>query len=97
MIQENNDLSGFFKVLYELFAAFLEMGDSPIQPIDYASGIAYFFIIAGGGAIVGILFAFLAAILTKLVKNHSHKIYQNNFRSESDYIKNRLNFISESK
>uniref|UniRef100_A0A8C0G5D5 Sodium/hydrogen exchanger n=1 Tax=Chelonoidis abingdonii TaxID=106734 RepID=A0A8C0G5D5_CHEAB len=55
-------------VLYKVFNSFVEMGPAHVQATDYLKGVASFFVVSLGGAAVGLLFAFLLALITRFTK-----------------------------
>ncbi|XP_075796686.1 sodium/hydrogen exchanger 5 isoform X3 [Pelodiscus sinensis] len=55
-------------VLYKVFNSFVEMGPAHVQATDYLKGVAAFFVVSLGGAAVGLLFAFLLALITRFTK-----------------------------
>uniref|UniRef100_A0A8C4XZ14 Sodium/hydrogen exchanger n=1 Tax=Gopherus evgoodei TaxID=1825980 RepID=A0A8C4XZ14_9SAUR len=55
-------------VLYKVFNSFVEMGPVHVQATDYLKGVASFFVVSLGGAAVGLLFAFLLALITRFTK-----------------------------
>ncbi|KAG6941008.1 solute carrier family 9 member A5, partial [Chelydra serpentina] len=55
-------------VLYKVFNSFVEMGPEHVQATDYLKGVASFFVVSLGGAAVGVLFAFLLALITRFTK-----------------------------
>uniref|UniRef100_A0A061QLJ2 Sodium/hydrogen exchanger n=1 Tax=Cupiennius salei TaxID=6928 RepID=A0A061QLJ2_CUPSA len=52
-------------VLYHMFEDFTEMGFSNIQSIDYFSGVASFFVVSGGGTLIGIIFGFATSFFSR--------------------------------
>ncbi|XP_054289044.1 probable Na(+)/H(+) antiporter nhx-9 isoform X2 [Macrosteles quadrilineatus] len=52
-------------VLYHMFEAYTEMGPSNIQARDVASGVASFFVVAVGGTVIGVVWGFLTAFVTR--------------------------------
>ncbi|XP_071550097.1 Na(+)/H(+) exchanger protein 2-like isoform X2 [Panulirus ornatus] len=57
---------GVTVVLYHLFEGFSELGEQNIMPIDIASGVASFLLVALGGTAIGIIWGFLTAFVTRL-------------------------------
>ncbi|XP_028941803.1 sodium/hydrogen exchanger 5, partial [Antrostomus carolinensis] len=55
-------------VLYKVFNSFVELGPSHIHAMDYVKGVASFFLVSLGGTAVGLLFAFLLALITRFTK-----------------------------
>ncbi|NXY26927.1 SL9A5 protein, partial [Atrichornis clamosus] len=55
-------------VLYKVFNSFVELGPAHIHATDYVKGVASFFVVSLGGAAVGLLFAFLLALITRFTK-----------------------------
>ncbi|KAL6738520.1 hypothetical protein Aduo_012062 [Ancylostoma duodenale] len=56
---------GVTVVLYQMFKSFTLIGPENLVPVDYAAGVLSFFVVALGGAVVGIIFAFLVSLITK--------------------------------
>nr|CAD7447927.1 unnamed protein product [Timema bartmani] len=52
-------------VLYHMFEAYSEMGPPNILFSDYMSGLASFFVVAVGGTIIGVVWGFLTALVTR--------------------------------
>ncbi|CAJ0928503.1 unnamed protein product, partial [Mesorhabditis belari] len=52
-------------VLYKMFKNFYDIGPERVEIADYGKGVVSFFAIAVGGTAVGIIFAFVVAIVTK--------------------------------
>ncbi|XP_065333632.1 sodium/hydrogen exchanger 3 isoform X2 [Cloeon dipterum] len=52
-------------VLYHMFEAYSEMGPANILPVDVASGIASFFVVALGGTVIGVIWGFLTGFVTR--------------------------------
>lgn len=61
-------------VLYHMFEGYTEMGAENIQPIDYFSGVASFFVISLGGTFMGIIWGFAAAFVSRFT--HHVKIIE---------------------
>ncbi|XP_030313774.1 sodium/hydrogen exchanger 5 isoform X2 [Calypte anna] len=55
-------------VLYKVFNSFVELGPANIHATDYLKGVASFFLVSLGGTAVGLLFAFLLALITRFTK-----------------------------
>ncbi|XP_069724230.1 sodium/hydrogen exchanger 5 isoform X4 [Phaenicophaeus curvirostris] len=55
-------------VLYKVFNSFVELGPAHIRAMDYLKGVASFFLVSLGGTAVGLLFAFLLALITRFTK-----------------------------
>ncbi|KAF4788245.1 Sodium/hydrogen exchanger 5 [Turdus rufiventris] len=55
-------------VLYKVFNSFVELGPEHIHATDYMKGVASFFLVSLGGTAVGLLFAFLLALITRFTK-----------------------------
>ncbi|KAK2545741.1 sodium/hydrogen exchanger 5 isoform X2 [Columba livia] len=55
-------------VLYKVFNSFVELGPARIHAMDYVKGVASFFLVSLGGTAVGLLFAFLLALITRFTK-----------------------------
>ncbi|KAM3665449.1 sodium/hydrogen exchanger 5 isoform X1 [Ammospiza nelsoni] len=55
-------------VLYKVFNSFVELGPAHIHAADYVKGVASFFLVSLGGTAVGLLFAFLLALITRFTK-----------------------------
>uniref|UniRef100_A0A0K0F255 Sodium/hydrogen exchanger n=1 Tax=Strongyloides venezuelensis TaxID=75913 RepID=A0A0K0F255_STRVS len=56
---------GISVVLYQMFRQFLSIGNGNVKPMDYIKSCISFSVIALGGAMVGIVFAFIVSLLTK--------------------------------
>ncbi|VDM80044.1 unnamed protein product [Strongylus vulgaris] len=56
-------------VLYQMFKSFTLIGPENLEPVDYAAGVLSFFVVACGGAFVGLIGAFLVSFITKSRKN----------------------------
>ena len=52
-------------VLYLMFKKFSDIGEANMQAIDYAAGGLSFFVIALGGVLIGVIFAFITSFITK--------------------------------
>ncbi|OCT84647.1 sodium/hydrogen exchanger 5 [Xenopus laevis] len=55
-------------VLYKVFNCFVEMGPENVKPMDYLKGVASFFVVSLGGTAIGLVFAFLLALITRFTK-----------------------------
>ncbi|KAM9302233.1 sodium/hydrogen exchanger 5 [Gastrophryne carolinensis] len=55
-------------VLYKVFNSFVEMGPHNVQATDYVKGVGSFFVVSLGGTAVGLVFAFLLALITRFTK-----------------------------
>lgn len=55
-------------MLYKVFNSFVELGPAHIHATDYVKGVASFFLVSLGGTAVGLLFAFLLALITRFTK-----------------------------
>ncbi|XP_073515791.1 sodium/hydrogen exchanger 5 [Phyllobates terribilis] len=55
-------------VLYKVFNSFVEMGPGNVQAADYVRGVGSFFVVSLGGTAVGLVFAFLLALITRFTK-----------------------------
>ena len=58
---------GVAVVLYHMFEAYCEIGFDKVSGADVGKGIASFAVVAGGGALIGILVGYLCAFITRLV------------------------------
>ncbi|CAJ0602225.1 unnamed protein product [Cylicocyclus nassatus] len=56
---------GVTVVLYQMFKAFTLIGSENLQPVDYAAGVLSFFVVALGGACLGLIGAFIVSFITK--------------------------------
>ncbi|XP_065519912.1 sodium/hydrogen exchanger 5 isoform X3 [Lathamus discolor] len=56
-------------VLYKVFNSFVELGPERVRVTDYVKGVASFFLVSLGGTAVGLLFAFLLALITRFTKH----------------------------
>ena len=57
-----------------VFESFLEMGAAGITAQNIGRAVLKFFIVAGGGTILGIMFGFIGAYITKYVKGHLYDV-----------------------
>lgn len=57
-------------VLYHLFEAFVTIGESNLQTTDILGGIASFFVVAGGGTLIGIIWGYVTGFVTRFT-NHA--------------------------
>ncbi|XP_053575414.1 sodium/hydrogen exchanger 5 [Bombina bombina] len=55
-------------VLYKVFNSFVEMGPQNVQTTDYLKGVVSFFVVSLGGTAIGLVFAFLLALITRFTK-----------------------------
>ena len=53
------------QILISVFESFLEMGAAGITAQNIGRAVLKFFIVAGGGTILGIIFGFIGAYITK--------------------------------
>ncbi|VDM85053.1 unnamed protein product [Strongylus vulgaris] len=53
-----------------MFKSFTLIGPQNLVPIDYAAGVLSFFVVACGGAVLGIIAAFLVSLITK----YTHRV-----------------------
>lgn len=60
---------GVTVVLYHMMEGFIEIGEQNIIPVDVATGIGSFFIIAIGGSLIGIFFGFFGGFITKYTEH----------------------------
>ncbi|KAG9339163.1 hypothetical protein JZ751_024021 [Albula glossodonta] len=60
---------GVTVVLYNVFDAFVTLGGEQIDAVEIIKGIVSFFVVAFGGALVGVVFALLLSLLTRCTKN----------------------------
>ncbi|XP_064204854.1 sodium/hydrogen exchanger 3-like isoform X1 [Anguilla rostrata] len=60
---------GVTVVLYNVFDAFVSLGGERINAAEIIKGIVSFFVVAFGGALVGVIFAILLSLLTRFTKN----------------------------
>ncbi|KAE9421004.1 hypothetical protein Angca_002159 [Angiostrongylus cantonensis] len=61
---------GVTVVLYQMFKSFTLIGVENLKPIDYGAGVLSFFVVACGGAVVGLIAAFTVSLITK----YTHKV-----------------------
>ena len=54
--------------MYRLFAAFADMGQENILPVDVVLGAASFLVVALGGVLIGIIFGAVASMTTKFTE-----------------------------
>lgn len=52
-------------VLYHMFEAYVEMGEGNITALDVAAGLFKFLLVAFGGVLVGVVWGFLTAFVTR--------------------------------
>lgn len=50
-----------------MFKSFTLIGAENLKPIDYGAGVLSFFIVACGGALIGLIAAFIVSFVTKWV------------------------------
>ena len=60
---------GIAVVLYRVFLSFLQMGPENILFADICVAFAKFLVVAGGGVILGVIYGFLGAFITKYTVN----------------------------
>ncbi|XP_041933509.1 sodium/hydrogen exchanger 3-like [Alosa sapidissima] len=60
---------GVTVVLYNVCDAFVSLGAANIDAVQIIRGIISFFVVAFGGALVGVVFAILLSLLTRYTKN----------------------------
>ncbi|XP_051948888.1 sodium/hydrogen exchanger 3-like [Xyrauchen texanus] len=60
---------GVTVVLYNVFDAFVSLGGSKINAVEIIKGIISFFVVAFGGSFLGVVFAILISMLTRITKN----------------------------
>ncbi|KAJ8334853.1 hypothetical protein SKAU_G00404920 [Synaphobranchus kaupii] len=60
---------GVTVVLYNVFDAFVTLGGEQIDAVEIIKGIVSFFVVAFGGALIGVVFALLLSLLTRCTKN----------------------------
>ncbi|XGW31431.1 hypothetical protein V3C99_009975 [Haemonchus contortus] len=56
---------GVTVVLYQMFKSFTLIGAENLEPIDYAAGVLSFLLVACGGAVIGLIAAFIVSFITK--------------------------------
>lgn len=61
-------------VLYHMFEGYTEMGVENILPVDFVAGFASFFVISLGGTLMGVLWGFAAAFVSRFT--HHVKIIE---------------------
>lgn len=61
-------------VLYHMFEGYTEMGAENILPVDFAAGFASFFVISLGGTLMGVIWGFAAAFVSRFT--HHVKIIE---------------------
>ena len=62
-----------------VFESFLEMGAAGITAQNIGRAVLKFFIVAGGGTILGIMFGFIGAYITKWVKGRHDDVMMTSF------------------
>ncbi|XP_062385977.1 sodium/hydrogen exchanger 3-like isoform X2 [Sardina pilchardus] len=60
---------GVTVVLYNVFDGFVSLGGENIDAVEIIRGIISFFVVAFGGALVGVVFAILLSLITRFTKN----------------------------
>ncbi|XP_060694167.1 sodium/hydrogen exchanger 5 isoform X2 [Hemiscyllium ocellatum] len=55
-------------VLYKVFNSFAAIGSENIQALDYVKGVGSIFVVSLGGTAVGIVFAFVLALISRFTK-----------------------------
>ncbi|KAK2887477.1 hypothetical protein Q8A67_015705 [Cirrhinus molitorella] len=60
---------GVTVVLYNVFDAFVSLGGPKINAAEIIKGIVSFFVVAFGGSFLGVVFAVLISMLTRITKN----------------------------
>ncbi|XP_067281881.1 sodium/hydrogen exchanger 3.2 [Pseudorasbora parva] len=60
---------GVTVVLYNVFDAFVSLGGPKINAAEIIKGIVSFFVVAFGGSFLGVVFAVLISMLTRVTKN----------------------------
>ncbi|XP_051526678.1 sodium/hydrogen exchanger 3-like [Myxocyprinus asiaticus] len=60
---------GVTVVLYNVFDAFVSLGGPKINAVEIIKGIISFFVVAFGGSFLGVVFAILISMLTRITKN----------------------------
>ncbi|XP_052390039.1 sodium/hydrogen exchanger 3-like [Carassius gibelio] len=60
---------GVTVVLYNVFDAFVSLGGPKINAAEIIKGIVSFFVVAFGGSFLGVVFAILISMLTRITKN----------------------------
>ncbi|XP_051992750.1 sodium/hydrogen exchanger 3-like [Xyrauchen texanus] len=59
---------GVTVVLYNVFDAFVSLGGPKINAVEIIKGIISFFVVAFGGSFLGVVFAILTSMLTRITK-----------------------------
>jgi len=57
-------------VLYQMFDAYVEIEEENITVLDIGKGLASFFVVAGGGTIIGIIWGYVTGFVTRFT-NHA--------------------------
>ncbi|XP_063041114.1 sodium/hydrogen exchanger 3-like [Engraulis encrasicolus] len=60
---------GVTVVLYNVFDSFVTLGGERIDAVEIIKGIISFFVVAFGGALIGVIFAILLSVVTRFTKN----------------------------
>ncbi|MBN3304469.1 SL9A3 protein, partial [Amia calva] len=60
---------GVTVVLYNVFDSFVTIGAGNIDAVEIIKGVGSFFVVAFGGSLVGVVFAILLSLLTRVSKN----------------------------
>ncbi|XP_051729496.1 sodium/hydrogen exchanger 3.2 [Ctenopharyngodon idella] len=60
---------GVTVVLYNVFDAFVSLGGPKINVAEIIKGIISFFVVSFGGSLIGVVFAILISMLTRITKN----------------------------
>ena len=63
-----------------MFRKFTLIGMENLVLLDYVAGACSFFVIAFGGTLIGVAFAFLVSILTRFIQNHKIGLYRTDSR-----------------
>uniref|UniRef100_A0A914VW48 Sodium/hydrogen exchanger n=1 Tax=Plectus sambesii TaxID=2011161 RepID=A0A914VW48_9BILA len=56
-------------VLYQIFRSFSEIGAENLLPVDFVTGGISFFVVALGGVLIGLIWAFIVCFTTKYTKH----------------------------
>jgi len=60
---------GVAVVLYHMFEAFAELGQENVTNKDIGLGLVSFFVVAGGGTLIGVIIGYIAAFTTRFMEN----------------------------